>query len=1278
MKQTLRNLLLAIFCLSAFSPTQAQFRDNIITIGGSYSDRVIKIIHDKDDNRYIMGEIGMPGGVPDFNEYEPEEIDFGSLKKDIINGFIAKYDKNNNCLWVRESPRSLFTPYSSFTIDNAGFIYVAGTIRGGNYFFQKLNPQGDLVWEKTYPSYFTMNKFSTEGITVDAEGNIYMVGYFDGSPIGDFTFDFTPPSTSFVTDYVAKFSPEGEAIWVKTTLGGNLSYSDILVDSHGNIITAGGFKETLSIADYTFENTTPPDNYGKVYDKLFIKRDPDGNVIWARSYPVRSYSYLSFALDEYDNIYFTAPSSYGDQNVTIDNVLVDRSKKESLLKLDKNGTVQWATSFQGSYNTLPLLYANQNLYLAGSFSGQFNFQDKVIEGNATYINDIFLVKLNLDGEALEVKRYGGMANESIATLSYLPKQKEIVLAGAFYEQMPNNGKFIVSKGAGDMFIAQIIDSLQGGEPTAKISGRLYEDQNANCIADLWERGFANTLLKIEPGQQYASTDEEGNFSFSVPYGSHTITPVFSPDKKTQLVTKCMESVQVEVDSLRQEVTGLNLGYNIVECSQLTVDITADRRRRCFRSNTTVTYTNNGNVDAQNVRVKVIYPKYVVPISSARPWTAKLDSALVFDIGTVKAGERTSFVIADSTICGNEAIRGLSQCIKAVIMPKSTCEMPRWGQASVAVAGSFINQEQIVEFTIANRGVAAMSDSTSYRLFANTALIKEGKVKLGQGDSTTLEVPAQPVTYRLEADQVQNHPGKSRPTISLQPSVIPVGSPVADALTPVDAFYQDDADAEVDISCLTIIDSYDPNDKQVSPIGITNKNYIKAEDDLEYLIRFQNTGTDVAYKVVVKDTLSEHLDVSTLRVRSASHPFTYSVSGKGKAVITFTFKDINLPAAKADEPGSHGFVKFSIAQNPENSEGTVIRNTAYNYFDFNSPIATNEVINIIGDTLIMPPTPAVVYDCSDEGPDVAQAAPDIHLCGASTATLQANKPTKGIGKWILVSGQATIVDPNSPTSEVHDIGYGETILEWTITLCRNVSRAQVKINRFAIPSAPQITQLPTQCEGDDLLPLTASGSNIAWYKDVAKQQKLFIGNNYLPAVSASTTFYATQTVNGCESPVSAIVVSIHPKEVAITAINDTLVAPQADSYQWFFNDKPITGGTAQKLFVRNSGFYRVRTVTNGCVSNSQNLSHTVTLPASVLSIGPNPVRDELFLELASTATGEVKIVIRDALGKPVLTHSILKENTVLDLVLQLEKLAPSMYFLDVQLSNERHKAKIVKF
>lgn len=45
----------------------------------------------------------------------------------------------------------------------------------------------------------------------------------------------------------------------------------------------------------------------------------------------------------------------------------------------------------------------------------------------------------------------------------------------------------------------------------------------------------------------------------------------------------------------------------------------------------------------------------------------------------------------------------------------------------------------------------------------------------------------------------------------------------------------------------------------------------------------------------------------------------------------------LPAASVNEPGSHGFVKFSIQQEQGHLPGTVIQNDAAIYFDFEAGI-----------------------------------------------------------------------------------------------------------------------------------------------------------------------------------------------------------------------------------------------------------------------------------------------------------------------------------------------------
>ncbi len=136
-------------------------------------------------------------------------------------------------------------------------------------------------------------------------------------------------------------------------------------------------------------------------------------------------------------------------------------------------------------------------------------------------------------------------------------------------------------------------------------------------------------------------------------------------------------------------------------------------------------------------------------------------------------------------------------------------------------------------------------------------------------------------------------------------------------------------------------AYDPNDKQTI---LPQTTLIEATDELKYMIRFQNTGTDTAFTVVILDTLPANLLPSTLIPGVSSHPFTYNVSGTG--LLEFTFNNILLPDSTASEPESHGFVTFSIRQQPGNPPGTQIMNTAGIYFDFNAPVITNTTFNEI--------------------------------------------------------------------------------------------------------------------------------------------------------------------------------------------------------------------------------------------------------------------------------------------------------------------------------------------
>ena len=59
----------------------------------------------------------------------------------------------------------------------------------------------------------------------------------------------------------------------------------------------------------------------------------------------------------------------------------------------------------------------------------------------------------------------------------------------------------------------------------------------------------------------------------------------------------------------------------------------------------------------------------------------------------------------------------------------------------------------------------------------------------------------------------------------------------------------------------------------------------------------------------------------------------------------------LPDSNVNEPASHGFVKFTVSQQPGNPMGTVINNQAAIYFDFNDPIFTNIYSHTVGDDFV---------------------------------------------------------------------------------------------------------------------------------------------------------------------------------------------------------------------------------------------------------------------------------------------------------------------------------------
>jgi len=140
------------------------------------------------------------------------------------------------------------------------------------------------------------------------------------------------------------------------------------------------------------------------------------------------------------------------------------------------------------------------------------------------------------------------------------------------------------------------------------------------------------------------------------------------------------------------------------------------------------------------------------------------------------------------------------------------------------------------------------------------------------------------------------------------------------------------------SCV-ITGAYDPNDKRArTSTGISDSlYYIMADDYIDYTIRFQNTGTDTAFHVVVTDTIAPNLDLRTFVAGASSQ--SYDLSIRNGNTLRFAFYNIQLPDSNVNEPASHGFVSFRIKPREPVLPGTTFENIANIYFDFNPPVIT---------------------------------------------------------------------------------------------------------------------------------------------------------------------------------------------------------------------------------------------------------------------------------------------------------------------------------------------------
>ncbi|MBL7825062.1 MAG: T9SS type A sorting domain-containing protein [Saprospiraceae bacterium] len=477
---------------------------------------------------------------------------------------------------------------------------------------------------------------------------------------------------------------------------------------------------------------------------------------------------------------------------------------------------------------------------------------------------------------------------------------------------------------------------------SKISGSVFQDNNLDCTLQTGENGLNGWLVSAYDGdnQFSALTQENGTFSIGLVPGTYDLVVT----KPNQLWDACTDTIyDVTVADNATELR--NFAMQVVNsCPQMDVSLSTLGLRRCFVNIYKVSYCNLGTSTANDARVEVVLDPFFEFSSSTTPSTPLGNNTYSFDLGDVPSGFCGDFNIIFTLSC--DAVLGQTHCIEASIFPDTVCNSPasNWAGADLHVTGTCV-QDQEVKFTVTNHG-GMMTQASNYIVVEDIVVMTppvQNPFTLASNEQMIITVPATGATVRLEVEQPEGHPWSDKASATVEGcGTNPSGG---FSLGMVNQFPIYDQAPYTDTDCRENTGSFDPNDKQGFPKGVSEEHYIPLNQAIDYLIRFQNTGTDTAFTVVVRDTIDANFDVSSLKITGSSHAYRLDIL-EGN-VLQFTFNHIMLPDSNVNEPLSHGYVSFQIKPREGLQEGVVVKNFAAIYFDFNEPVVTNTTSHTYG-------------------------------------------------------------------------------------------------------------------------------------------------------------------------------------------------------------------------------------------------------------------------------------------------------------------------------------------
>lgn len=824
----------------------------------------------------------------------------------------------------------------------------------GNYVI-RYDVNGDTLFSHWLPPTLANSSPFPQGISATADGGAVIAGYRN--------------TASDSANYLLRIAANGSAMWTRDIVSpDDRLIRDVVVAPNGDIVTCGDARPTggggagwdmwvtrydslgnilweviLSRAGYDAAKKVriandgnimvfgTEDSFSSAKNKLYKLNVANGNVLWQKVHPYMGTTQPASFATTSDGGFLLSGIFWGAVTNNVSRLYV--------IKCDSGGDTLWTKNYLTRELTRSYTLHENNCGQVALLS-QEQYTWPVVMLLDSIGNEIWSQQLSID--------------KYLTDLIVTP-DSGIVIAGSWGPDTLNSGPYLARMNKnGDIFSNQI-------------TGTLYEDANGNCLYDSGELTFPNALIQVTNQAtslpEFTTTDNLGNYDITVPVGTHEVLawPV-----GTYWTQTCPANPLTQTVTFTQPYDTINqvdFGFEpSILCPELSVNIGTPIMRRCSSSTFAVNYCNTGTVPATGATIEIVLDSLYTLNTATIPWiTPQVGNTYVFNVGNIPVNGCANFSFTATLSCN--AYIGQTHCFEAHIYPDSICLPvdPSWDGSVIEVEAECGNDTSW--FTIRNTSANDMTLPGGYVILEDNILrVSNGTFQLTAGDSLMVPIVSNGSTWIMQVEQSPGHPGLSMPIAFLEGCGTNGSGGVSQGF--VTPYPMDDLDPFVDVFCLENTAAYDPNDKRVFPSGIGLDNNVFQEEQFEYMIRFQNTGNDTAFTVVIRDTLTPDIDISTLRSGVSSHPYSFRIYGN--RIAEWTFNQILLPDSNINEPGSHGFVMFTTDREGNLPIGHRINNNAHIYFDYNAPVETGIAFVTLGEDvwLMISVDPPVTSDLKE--------------------------------------------------------------------------------------------------------------------------------------------------------------------------------------------------------------------------------------------------------------------------------------------------------------------------